>query len=225
MAGLGTKKCVNYLIQNRDRLPAEQFEIIADAARKWLKPSEFFTQFSRYFKPDAPSKSADAVRNNGLMECLNREYSALWRYLSFNEGKQDKAKLDREWIDLAIKKSDADLILELAQPNHPSLIQYLDAQWQKNKKREPFQIFSLVEAMVRAKHRDAENALLMTVQRKALGKKFDPDYQRWLYLLSYMPDSARQAISELLKNPMCNAEAKRQIPKWLAKPYSKYFSS
>ena len=222
--GLGKKANALKLLEVRDQIPPGYFGIVADVGRKHLKFSEFFDTFSKYANPNAKSKSTDGIRDGELFESLSRELGSLWSFDEFRAGKKEKAKLDPRWAGLAFKVKDDGLILELAHLAHPKLSAYLSKKLKENMKKDPFDQFPILEAMVRSKHADAAEATLSLISKKALRKKYDPDYQRWLYLLKDLPKSVKDEVRKLPAHPKCNEEAADQIPQWLALAFKDYFT-
>ncbi|MEQ1904525.1 MAG: hypothetical protein ABL888_10095 [Pirellulaceae bacterium] len=223
MIGLRKKSIALRIIEVRDAIPPEEFGIAADVGRKHLPPSKFFDVFSPYSNPRAKRSTVEGKRDGELFNSLSRELSKLWRYTDFQAGRKEKAKLDPRWADLAFKQKDDDLILELANLKHPQLANYLTKLLNAHLKKDLFDLFPIIEAMVRSKHADAPEEFVSAIRRKALSKKFDPDYQRWLYLLKDLPKSMPQKVLYLLDDPKCNQEAHEQIPKWLSLPFDEYF--
>lgn len=105
---------------------------------------------------------------------------------------------------------------------HPSLPRFLSRKYASTKA--PWNLFPIVEAMVRSRHPDAAAALVETITRKATSRRFDPDYQRRLYLLQDLPPSATSEAGQLVDHPKCNDEAREQIPWFLSKPFDDYFT-
>ena len=219
--GLGPKSLAMELIPYRNKLPARCFGVVADAGRKWMTPDQFFKTFSKYLAPKATAKSAAEVRNDLLEEVLSRELSHLSKFGSFSNGRE-KRKLDPRWLKVAFRNETEWLILELANLGHPKLHSFLTSQWKNSASRDIFYRFPVIEAMVRSKHAMAAEVFCGSMKKKALGKRFDPDYQRWLYLLKWLPRSCTREVEELVRHPKCNSEAKTQIPFWLGTRFDEF---
>ena len=158
-----------YLIENRERLPAECFARIAVAARYNTKPKEFFKVFSPYINPSAKKNTPEFVRNEQLVGTLHSSYRYYYGFTSHKDS--SIPPLDPAWIDLAIVKDIKPIVYEHALPKHAGTKQFLSAQWERVvKQKDSHELLDVSQAMLQSQHPDFEPLLLEQLKKVVAGK-------------------------------------------------------
>ncbi|HVT82693.1 MAG TPA: hypothetical protein VHM90_18780, partial [Phycisphaerae bacterium] len=177
------------------------------AARSFMPPAEFYSEFSpvlKGFSAKKGRKSSDNERASILAGILThgvRQY--YYHYVNFFEGdnaeKDAKAKeLDPRWLDSAIETGDADLVCALARSGHDGVNKFLSEHLAAVKKNS-HEATNLLQAMVRIGHPGIAEAIMMELKRQA--KDATPYFYGgyWLSrLIAELPKSAAPKFEELL---------------------------
>lgn len=158
-----------YLIENRDRLPADCFSRVAWAARYNSKPKDYFKVFSPYINTSAKKSTPEAVRSEQLIGTLHSSHRYYYGY-TWNKD-TTIPPLDPAWIELAIVKDIKPIVYEHAIPKHAGTKQFLSAQWERVvKQKDPHELLDIAQAMLQSQHPDFEPLLLEQIKKVVSGK-------------------------------------------------------
>lgn len=158
-----------YLIENRDRLPADCFSRVAWAARYNSKPKDYFKVFSPYINTSAKKNTPEAVRSEQLIGTLHSSHRYYYGY-TWNKD-TTIPPLDPAWIELAIVKDIKPIVYEHAIPKHAGTKQFLSAQWERVvKQKDPHELLDIAQAMLQSQHPDFEPLLLEQIKKVVSGK-------------------------------------------------------
>jgi hypothetical protein len=158
-----------YLIENRDRLPADCFSRVAWAARYSSKPKDYFKIFSPYINTSAKKNTPEAVRSEQLIGTLHSSHRYYYGYTWSKDA--TIPPLDPAWIELAIVKDIKPIVYEHAIPKHAGTKQFLSAQWERVvKQKDPHELLDIAQAMLQSQHPDFEPLLLEQIKKVVSGK-------------------------------------------------------
>jgi len=196
----GSDAAVNFLIQNRDTLPADSFGTIFNAARRVLDPSSIFDTFSSFLKPLAKKSAAGTTRFRRLHECLigNRRYFAVLGELP--ETNSDLPDFDPRWVELAIELELPGIVYANPIVGHRPTHDYLTKQWnQATSKKTAYDAPAIALTMLQCQHPDAESLIVARIAEMAK-RKSDYETNQWCHLASSLPASSLPQLESIYAN-------------------------
>jgi len=207
----GTDDAVNFLIRNRDTLPADSFGIIFDAARRLLDPSSIFDTFSSYLKPPAKKNAAGTTRFRILQECLtgDRRYFAVFGELP--EKYRNLPDFDRRWVELAIELELSGIVYANPIVGHQPMHDYLTKQWlQAASKKKAYDATAIALTMLQCQHPDAASLIVGKVAVMVKQKSNYETYQ-WCHLASSLPASSLPELEAIYADDKTPAAFSRAL--------------
>jgi hypothetical protein len=188
----GTPRTRAALVANHAALDARDLEQCFRAACSDLPADKVFAIFSPYMtaKVDAKKKDRDPAyaKRSAIANLLGQH-----RYAS---PRTDVATpLDPRWLDVAVRLEDVHLVRLLIRPGHAAANAYLSKTFREHFKtaKQMHECHDVVEAMVRAAHSDATDAVIAMLEK--FGNK--GGFYAY-YLLADLPKSALPRLEALV---------------------------
>lgn len=201
---------VNYLIQNRDRLPPECFGRIATAARNRLSAREFFEIFAPYAKSKAKKNTDENVRCQQLLDTLIQRNRILHPITL--PTRSARTPLDPAWFDLAIRNNLSEVVYGNAIPNNIDLHAYLIARWEDCIKRKDWhELYAVGCAMHDSEHPDFDKLIVHQLEATIGKGGMNHVAHRLIRLASLLPPSSIPALEAMIADSQKLAGYQREL--------------
>ncbi len=197
----GDAASVKFIIQHRDKLPADNFSTVFYAALQSLSPKDFYKTFSPYINRSAKKNSPESDRHEITREGLMDDFRYHWRWVRTEPQKP----LDKAWLNDAIAADDLELVLALAQPKNPALVKYLDSKLANPKSIAKVE-WEFASAMILIGHPKANNYIIENLTA-TLKKKSNHESYTWCYLAGQLGPDALPALEALAGDPKLSDRA------------------
>ncbi|TWT34371.1 HEAT repeat domain-containing protein [Blastopirellula retiformator] len=214
--GTSTGKVQDVVIDNHDSLDELGIDVAIEAAMKRAKPERVYELFHEYLLVPQTGKKGKAATNarakaevvSGTLNKYTRGANLLYDY----EPEETPAiKIDPRWLDVAIRADDVALVGQLARPDHPGVIKYLDVHMQRllKARSESYELLEALEAMVRINHPKTVDYLTQAMVKKV---KYAADFYATMFgrLIVMLPKSAVPQLEACVAS-MAEEDADRYI--------------
>ena len=167
----GPAKVQLALVDAHQSLPAESLGEAFVAACRSRKPAEVFKLFGPYLEPDAKKKPRDPAfaKRDAILKVILQGRRG-WYFDS--QSRNAEATLDPQWLDLAVKLENLDLVEMLAVPGHAKANDLLGRQFKQRmaKSKDEHESVGIIATMARVQHPQATDAAIELIQKLAKSK-------------------------------------------------------
>ncbi len=173
----GPAKVQSALVDAHQTLPAESLGEAFAAACRSRKPAEVFKLFSPYLtaRVDEKKKMRDPAygKREAVLGVILRQRRSLFDAPEMRgpRGFDLLAALDPEWLDLAVRLDNLDLVETLAVPGHAKANTFLSRRFKQlpAKSKDEFDLYGILEALVRVGHPEATDTVIEVIKGIAEG--------------------------------------------------------
>lgn len=170
----GPSKAQSVLVDAHATLPAEELSAAMVAACRSRKPGDVYEIFSPYLTTNVgkgKKRNSAYLKQQAVIQVLTSHWH--WRSSeTISDLPVDRTlteSLDKRWLDLAVEQQNLELVQALATPGHPGAEKLLSHAFEAQLKqsKSSYDLLSILQAMLRAQHPGATDAVIAAVSKTA----------------------------------------------------------